>query len=1022
MTIPLSAAQRRLWVLAELRPDDPFYSIPFAVDLSGELDVPALERAVAEVVRRHPPLRSSIERDATGELVHRVHPAGPVSIPVVEPGIEDRFAAEPFDLADGPLFRTALVRYGPRSHRLLVNVHHIVFDGPSLHLFMAELTASYEGKPLPELPLSYADCLRSQPSPSVRYWTERLAGAPETVDLPLDRPRPAASEHRLARHSRLLPQEILDPLAVLARRNRATMFMVTKAACDVLLRQHGATDVLIGVPLAGRDTAEAAGLIGYLTRPVVLRTTLSDEHAFTDVLRLVREDVLDAHTHGELPFDAVLPALGVARDPSYDPFHQVIFGYVGRLPVTGAGGVEFRASYLTVPTTAVELEVTVHETDGGLRADFDYRADLFEPVTIERMAARLETILRRAGADPLTRVAELILPDGAEYEQAVVTWNDTRADYPSGRGIHELVEDQAERTPDAVAVEDGGRKWTYRELEERANQVAHQLHALGIAPETPVGVSLPRTAELLAVLLGIFKAGGVYLPLERSLPVNRLRAMVEDAAPAVILADDPSIESTVDFGVPVVHPAGGGPAERVRYPVEAGNAAYILYTSGSTGGPKGVVLEHRNLNNLLTWAHRELGTAAFASVPFISSLSFDVSMWEIFTTLTCGGTVLIAEDAFDLRAGTPVSLLTAVPSIHAELLKLGGVPSSARTIVSNGEVLPPSVLADLAGLGTADTIYNMYAPTETTTFSLFNVVRPGEPIPLGRPMANTMAYVLDARLRPVPPGVVGQLHLGGAGITRGYLNKPSLTADRFLPDPFTTEPGQRMYATGDLVRHGPDGRVLFVGRVDHQVKLRGARIELGEVEAALRTHPAVGEACAVVLRGSTDSLAAAVVARGEVDPAALRDHLRELLPGYMVPDRITLAGALPLLPSGKLDRKRITQDLAAEPVAVDEDPPAGEVERRVAEAWTAVLGQPVGANRNFFEAGGNSLALITLRERLRADLGKPVRTVELFRHPTIRAMAAFLANGDGETERPDLTGRVRARRAAIARRRTAERR
>ncbi|MGC7100192.1 non-ribosomal peptide synthetase [Amycolatopsis lurida] len=1019
MTIPLSAAQRRLWVLAELRPDDPFYSIPFAIDLTGELDVPALERAVTEIVRRHPPLRSSIRRDATGELAHVVHPAGPVTIPLAEPGIEDRFAAEPFDLANGPLFRTALVRYGPHAHRLLVNVHHIVFDGPSLHLFTAELTALYRGRELPELPMTYAECLRAQPPASVRYWTDRLSGAPEAMELPLRCARPATSEHRLARHSRLLPREVVDPLVVFARRKRATAFMVTKAACDLLLRQHGAHDVLIGVPLAGRDSAESAGLIGYLTRPVVLRTVLSDEFTFTDVLGLVREDVLDAHTHGELPFDAVLPALGVARDPSYDPFHQVIFGYVGKLPVEVAAGVEFRAAYLTVPTTAVELEITVHETDGGLRADFDYREDLFDPETIEAMAARLETILRRAGADPLATVGELILPDEAEYRQAVVTWNSTRADYPAGRGIHELVEDQADRTPDAIAVVDGDRKWTYRELDERANQVAHQLNALGVGPEAAVGVSLPRTAELLTVLLGVFKAGGVYLPLERNLPVQRLRAMVEDAAPVVILAD----ESTVDMGPPVVPPATGGPVDRVRYPVEAGNAAYILYTSGSTGGPKGVVLEHRNLTNLLTWAHRELGTAAFASVPFISSLSFDVSMWEIFTTLTCGGTVLIAEDAFGLREHTPVSLLTAVPSIHAELLKLGAVPASARTIVSNGEVLPPSVLAGLAGLGTADTIYNMYAPTETTTFSLFNVVRPGESIPLGRPMDNTMAYVLDAHLRPVPPGVVGQLHLGGAGITRGYLNKPSLTADRFLPDPFTDEPGRRMYATGDLVRHAPDGRVLFVGRADHQVKLRGARIELGEVEAALCAHPAVSEACAVVLRGGTDSLAAAVALRaGEpAEPAGLRAHLRELLPGYMVPDRITIADALPLLPSGKLDRKRITQDLAAEPVAVEEDPPASEAEDRVAAAWAAVLGHPVGVNRNFFEAGGNSLALITLRERLREDLGRPVRTVELFRHPTIRAMAAFLANGDQAAVRPELSGRVLARRAAITRR-TAERR
>jgi amino acid adenylation domain-containing protein len=463
----------------------------------------------------------------------------------------------------------------------------------------------------------------------------------------------------------------------------------------------------------------------------------------------------------------------------------------------------------------------------------------------------------------------------------------------------------------------------------------------------------------------------------------------------------------------------GRPEGPVNSPARPANAAYILFTSGSTGGPKGVVLEHRNLINLITWAHRELGVETFVSVPLISSMTFDVCMWEIFTALAAGGTVVIAEDALALprTAGADtVSLVTAVPSIWSELLKMGGTPASARTVVSNGEVLSPSVLRDLAALPGVETIYNMYAPTETTTFSLFNIVRPGEPIPIGRPMLNTRAYILDSQKRPVAPGVVGELHLGGAGVTRGYLNRPALTAERFIPDPFSVTGGERLYATGDLVRHAPDGRILYVGRVDHQVKLRGARIELGEVEATMLAHPAIGEACAMVRRGPAgDELVAAGAPRrgASVDAAELRTFLADWLPGYMVPAVLRVTDRLPLLPSGKLDRKGVLALLAAEPAVTRKEPVAGESERRVAACWTAVLGAEFGATDNFFDAGGNSLLLIRLREALRAEFSQDVHVIDLFRHPTVRAMAGILT-GEAAPETASAAGNERgaARRSA----------
>ncbi len=1048
--VALSAAQQRLWVLSEMRPHDPFYNIPFAVDIDGPLDVAALQAAVDAVVRRHPALRSSIRR-VDGELVAVADPPAPTQIARADLGgrreparsaraakLAAEFAATAFDLAHGPLFRTLLVSLDADAHRLAVNAHHIVFDGWSLGVFMDELVTLYEAfagglpSPLPDLPVESRDdgragrCAEREPAGALDYWTARLAGAPEVMELPISAARPASSRHEAAHRSRLIPPDVIEPLRLVARRNRATMFMVLKAACDVLLRQHGARDVVMGVALSGRDTVDSRRLVGYLAKPVLLRCELHDDPSFSDLLARVRGDVLDAHDHPDVPFEAVLKALDMTRDPSYYPLSQVMFGYEQPPPARQAAGAAFSASYLRLPTAKVELEFMLTDTDAGLRAELGYRADLFDAVTIDRMLGRLQTLLERIGRDPGARVSDLTLPSDAERHQVVEACNATRIAYPHDRCIHELVEDQVQRSPDAVAVQAGQRFWSYRELDEAANQVAHHLRALGVAAEQRVGICLPRSLELLAALLGVLKAGGVYVPLDPGLPALRLGALIEDASVGIVLAD-PSHAATFEAMAPRVVRldtadrwiVGDRDVGRVASSVVAANAAYILFTSGSTGGPKGVVLEHRNLNNLLTWAHRELGVETFASVPLISSLAFDVSMFEIFTALTCGGKVVMAEDAFAL-ARTPgadsTTILVAVPSVLTELLKADGPPPSARTVISNGEVLPPSVLRDLYATATVDTVYNMYAPTETTTFSLYNVVHPDAPIPIGRPMDNTVAYVLDALLRPVAPGIVGQLHLGGAGITRGYLNRPGLTAERFVPDPFCTEGGQRLYATGDMVRHAPDGRLLFVGRADHQVKLRGCRIELGELEATLLAHSGVGDACAMVSRGGGgDELVAAVAAVGGATLSAteIRTFVQDRLPGYMVPVKVAVTDELPRLSSGKLDRKRILQRLAEAPAAVNDEPPADGAEQAVGALWATVLGRAVGVDENFFDAGGNSLLLVRLREELRAAFRRDVHVIDLFRHPTVRAMASFLAGVPGEDSAvADSAQRGHARQAA----------
>ncbi|MEY9989107.1 amino acid adenylation domain-containing protein [Streptomyces sp. V4I8] len=1038
--VPVSATQRRLWVLAQMRPQDPFYNLPFTIDIEGPLSVPVLQRALDEIAARHPALRTAI-RTVDGELAQVVGAPEPVGLPVVDlsrlPADEraretarlaDDSACEPFDLAAGHMFRPVLLRLAEGSHKLVVNTHHSVFDGVSAGVLQEEVAALYEAftdgrpSPLPAPPDYRAHCVRQaaaaeeDAAESLAYWTKRLTGAPDVMELPIKGPRPARTEHTAERRARSIPAAVMESLEQVARRTGTTMFMVLQAACATLLHQHGAPDVVMGTALSGRDTVDSLRQIGYLAKPVVLRTEFAADRPFTEILARTRGDVLDAHDHPDLSFEAVLRELGVAHDPSYYPLYQVLFGYEPLRPPTRAAGLTFSGGYASLATAKVELEFTLRETTDGLLAELGYRTDLFDAATIDRLLARLEILLERIGDDPSATVSHLVQAGARERQLVIEEWNRTAVDYPGHLCIHQLVEQQAERTPDAVAVQAGERTWTYRELDGEANRVAHFLRAGGIGPEVRVGVYLPRSLELLAVMLGIFKAGGVYVPLDAALPALRLRTLVTDAEVALVLADPDSTALFDGLGARVVGLdrqdrdwlVADMPDGPVASPVVSANAAYILFTSGSTGGPKGVVLEHRNLINIITWAHRELGTELWQVVPMISALAFDVCMWEIFTALGCGGRVVVAEDALAL-ARTPgvedATVITAVPSIWAELLKIGGLPETARTVFSNGEVLPPSVLRDLYALPGVEVVYNMCAPTETTTFSLYNVVRPGEPIPLGRPMHNTTAYVLDSRMRPVPPGVVGELHFGGAGVSRGYLNRPDLTAERFVPDPFSTKGGERLYATGDLVKHGPDGRILFVGRADHQVKLRGARIELGEVEAALLAQPGVGEVCAAVVREGGDRLVAALSPANGATVAAeeLRTALQERLPGYMVPSVIKVVPSLPLLVSGKLDRKQVLgmfSGPAEEPDAAPEavEPPAGAAEQLVADAWQQVLGRPVGATTNFFEAGGNSLLLIRLRELLRGAFDKDVGVTELFRHPTVRAMAEFFAGGPGPGE------------------------
>ncbi|MER6250032.1 condensation domain-containing protein [Streptomyces sp. NPDC001584] len=1013
-TLPLTPAQRRLWALGQLRPGDPFFSIPFAVTIEGPLDGDALQRALDALVQRHDALRVRIVRAADGEPVQEIGAPAPVALDRVDATREeaaaraDAFARTPFDLDGGPLLRAELLRLSETRHQLLVGVHHIVFDGASLELFTAELSTLYGAfadglaDPLPRPAVGYGEFLAARTAldeaarpERLAYWTQRLAGAPELLELPLAGPRRARAGHAGARVTTVVPAPVVEPLRRLARTKRASLFMVLKAAVDVVLSQYGGTDVLTGMAVSGRDTTASAGVIGYLTRPVVLRGELADDPEFADLVGRVRGDLLDALDHPDLLVDEAMDRLGLARDPSYHPLYQVMYTHAPAAPVHQAAGSRFGAAELRLPTMKTDLAIDTVETEDGLLALADYRTDLFDEATARLLLDRLSTVLERIGADPKSRVSALLRTDApapvAAYEDAAT--------------LHELVAEQIARTPDAVAVAAGARTWTYRELDRAADRVAARLRALGAGPETPVGVCVPKSFALAAAQLGVVRAGGTCVPLDPELPAFLLRLAVDDAGLRTVLADPYSGALFDHTQVDVLDPedaAGEDGAAPQDAGVTARGAAWVLRTAGVTGEPRAVVAEHRNLVSRLRWAHRELPGAAFDAVALLAAPDSPAAFLELFGPLTRGGRAVVPT-------GGDAATVLAAPAELAGLLTGGArVP-----VLTTGEPLFPGTLAAALAAGATD-VHQLYMCAETAGPALAGPARSPEgegygPLPLGLP-AGATAYVLDARGAIAATGAVGELHIGGPAVTRGYLDRARGTAERFLPDPFGGEPGARLFATGDLARRLPDGRTVLAGRSGDHALVRGVRVAALDVEAALLAHPGVVRA-QVLTDPADGSLAAAVAARPGADLTvdALRTHLRDLLPGHLLPARLHLADRLPLLPGGRPDREAIAKLLAeaaagaGQPADGADARPASDAERTVAAAWEQVLGRPVGTSENFFDAGGNSLLLIRLRDRLRGALEREVDVVDLFRHSTVKAMAAFLG-GAPAPDAPSAAG------------------
>ncbi len=908
--MPLSFAQQRLWFLNQLEPSNPLYNVPIAIGMSGQLHFDALERALNEIVRRHEVLRTTfgvrdnqpvqviaeglaltvLVSDLTGMTPDQQHGA------VHHLGIEK--AKDIINLRTGPLFRANLLRLGAKENVLLLNMHHIVSDGWSQWQFIRELAALYgafvEGKPspLPELPVQYSDYAVWQRGwmrgevleQHLAYWKKQVGGAPAVLELPTDRVRPPVQTYRGATLTEQFPMELLEQLRALSRRECATLFMTLLAAYQTLLYRYTAQeDIVVGSPIANRNRAEIEELIGFFVNTIVLRTDLSGNPTFRELIQRVRSIALGAYAHQDLPFEKLVEEVQPERSLSHNPIFQVLFTLQNaprsefKLP-----GLDLRSIDIHTGTSKFDLGLFVVEKPEGLSCMVEYSTDLFDATTIQRFLSHFRMLLEGIVANPDQRIAEILLLAAPEREQIVVQWNKTDVDYPRDVCLHQFIERQAERTPTAVAVVWGGERRTYRELNTRANQLAHYLRKLGATPEVLVGVFLERNVDLLVAILAVLKSGSAYVPLDPVYPRERLRAILEDAKAPIVLSQQSLAGELAGTSAKIL--CLDSDWEKVRLEscespdvrLNSESLAYVLFTSGSTGRPKGVALEHRSAATFVHWAQSVFTPAELGGVLFSTSVCFDLSIFEMFVPLSVGGKIIIVQNALYLPSvedPNEVTLVNTVPSAMAELLRMKAVPASLKTINLAGEALPPALVNEIYTATGIEKLYNLYGPTEDTTYSTYTLTRPNQPVTIGRPLPNSQAYVLDKHLNPQPIGVPGELYLAGDGLARGYYGRPDLTGERFVANPFREKDRGRMYRTGDLCRWLPDGNLEYLGRLDHQVKLRGFRIELGEIEAVLAKHAGVRQS--VVMAREDEPGVKTLVAYVTADPGYRGSELDE---------------------------------------------------------------------------------------------------------------------------------------------------
>jgi amino acid adenylation domain-containing protein/non-ribosomal peptide synthase protein (TIGR01720 family) len=1042
--LPLSFAQQRLWFINELEPHSSTYNMSEAIRLTGQLDLVSFERTLQEIIRRHEALRTNFISH-NGQPIQVIQQNSSWQMALIDlqdlPTSEREAkiqqlatveAEKPFALDTDYPIRVTLIIATATEHILLLTMHHIVSDGWSIGVLVEEIAMLYaafvQGNPSPlaELEIQYVDFAVWQRQwlqgetleRQLTYWQQQLANAPALLELPTDRPRPPVQTFRGAEQIFTIPADLTSAIHSLSRREGVTIFMTLLAAFDLLLSRYtGQTDILVGSGIANRHHGQLEGLIGFFVNTLVLRTDLSGNPSFRELLVRVHAMVLPAYAHQDLPFEMLVDVLRPERIPSHSPLFQVAF------VLQNAPASEIELAGLTLSTLATEhktakldLTLSLEQINDELIGVWEYNTDLFDDDTIARMAGHFQTLLTGIVAHPEQPIAELPLLTVTERHQLLFDWNDTAREYPQDKCIHQLFEEQAARTPDAIAVVFEQEELTYQQLNQRANQLAHHLQTLGVKPEVLVGICVERSLGMVIGLLGILKAGGAYVPLDPDYPAERLAYITADAQIVMLLTQEHLLTQLLINNIPVVCLDSDWPtiaqasSENLESSTIPENLAYAIYTSGSTGQPKGVMISQQNLLNFCHAAIDTYGINRTDRILQFVSVSFDVAAKEIYPSLIQGATIC-------LRTSEMLNSATAFwQQCQAWELTMFNLPSAywqqlTRELVDNVIQLPVTVRLVIIGgeranlavvrlwqerVGNYPQLINCYGPTEATVEATYcNLttlqLSEGQEVPIGKPLPNVQAYVLDAQLQPLPVGVVGELHIGGAGIACGYLKRPELTAEKFIAHPFSDDLQSRLYKTGDLARYLPDGNIEFVGRIDHQVKIRGFRIELGEIETVLSHHSQIQQAVVIATidpAGNQRLVAYVVVSEEEhLSTQQLRESLQQQLPAYMVPSAFIILGTLPITPNGKVDRKALpapdgeierTQEYVA---------PRTEIEQILTTVWQELLLQErVSIHDNFFEIGGDSILSIQVVSRAKTA-GVQITPKQLFQHQTIAALA-----------------------------------
>ncbi|GAX38399.1 non-ribosomal peptide synthetase [Nodularia sp. NIES-3585] len=1067
---PLSFAQQRLWFLDRLEPGNPAYNISLAVNLKGELDVLLLEQSINEIIRRHETLRTTFTI-VNGQQVQIIAAALKLSLLRIDIKLQGDTAVQqfltkqsqqPFDLTQGPLLRAKVLYLAPQEHILLLEMHHIISDGWSSEVFLQEMASLYKAflagtaSPLAEISIQYKDFANWQREwlqgeileTQLSYWKKQLEGIPTALQLPTDRIRPAVQTSQGAIQSIELSEAVIKELKAIARQEGVTLFMLLLAAFQTFLyRYTGQDDIAVGSPIANRNRNEVKGLIGFFANTLVLRTDMSGNPTFDELLTRVRKVAIGAYTHQDLPFDQLVEAVQPERDVSRTPLFQVMFNVQDYSHLPEIPGLALSLVKIETETAQFDLSLSIEITPQEVAASCYYNTDLFDATTISRMLRHFQNLLSGIAANPQARLSNLPLLSAADSQELLkLSRNQSTIPNSSAQCIHQLFEAQVERTPNAVAVGYKNQYLTYTELNQRANQLAHHLKTLGVKPEVLVGICIERSFEMLVGLLAILKAGGAYLPLDPAYPQERLALMLKDSQVSVLLTSSAQLETLpqhqaqvicLDTDWPII---SNNSFEKPIHQTQPENVAYLIYTSGSTGAPKGVMIQHHSLSSYINTACIEFEINSSDRVLQFASISFDTAAEEIFPCLICGATLILRTD--EMISSIPqflqqcrdwgitvLDLPTAFwHQVTSELATANlAIFNSLRLVIIGGEKADTKHLNTWQQqVGNRVRLVNSYGPTETTivaTLCNLSVPETGK-VPIGRAIPQAQTYVLDSNFQLVPIGTPGELYIGGVGVARGYFKRPDLTAQRFIPNPYSLKPGERLYHTGDLVRYLHNGNLEFLGRVDHQVKIRGFRIELGEIEALLNQHPAVRESVVVAHSDHSDHqrLIAYVAGQHQQETVVeldtqLRDFLKEKLPEYMVPTAFIFLDALPLTPNGKVNRRVLP---LPETFSTQNNlyvAPETELQQTIASTWQTLLGiEKVSINDNFFDLGGHSLLISQVNAQLREKLHRDISVVEMFQYPSISLLAKHLSQEQPEEDSfKDIRNRSEKQRLALNR-------